>query len=97
MAEALLFSVAPAPWTCKCTAYVLIFFVTSSQGLPQDIAYDPVEGSVESFTAADQAGSFRGGTGMIQIVRYTETPAGPTMRLSLSQENLTRLGEKSGA
>ena len=77
MAEAVPFIVAPAPWTCKCTAYVLVFFASSSQGLPQDIAYDPIEAGVESFSGADQAGAFKGGTGMIQIVRYTETPAGP--------------------
>ena len=77
MAAAAPIEIAPAPWTCKCTSYVLIFFAAKSQGVPHDIAYDAVEGNAESFANASQAGAFRGGTGMIQIVRYTESPVGP--------------------
>ena len=63
----------PAPWTCKCTAYWLLS--TSSSQLPAD-AYAPLEASSTSLSAPSQAGAFKGGLAMVQIVRYSDTPVG---------------------
>lgn len=72
------FKVVPPPWTCKCTAYVLPFFYSASSGLPTDLAYAPLEAATSSFFSSQaEAGSYKGGLCLIQIIRYTETPVGP--------------------
>ncbi|KAI9854001.1 MAG: hypothetical protein M1813_001592 [Trichoglossum hirsutum] len=66
-------TVAPAPWTCKCETYWLLFY--ASCPLPENV-YDPLEAASVEFSDPAVAGEFRGGLGMIQIVRYSETPVG---------------------
>lgn len=66
--------IAPPPWTCHYTAYVGSFYVSASSGLPRDLAYDPVEASSATFA---EAGVWKGGLAMIQLLRYTSTPVGP--------------------
>lgn len=44
--------------------------------LPESI-YDPLEASAPGFADAKLAGEFRGGLGMIMVVRYLDTPTGP--------------------
>ena len=94
MAEEETFITAPAPWTCKCTAYALVFFNSSSRPLPHDIVYDPLEGRSEEFSDARSAGAFRGGMGMVQIVRYTETPVGPYDEIVFSPGEFETPGRK---
>lgn len=60
----------PAPWTTKCETYWLLLWLKNP--LPPGI-YDPVD-APSSEQSADE---FAGGPGMIQIVRYLETPVGP--------------------
>ncbi|KAI9677714.1 MAG: hypothetical protein M1829_002486 [Trizodia sp. TS-e1964] len=74
------FTLAPAPWTCKCETYWLPFW--SSSTLPAD-AYAPLEASSAAFSSPALAGSFHGGLGMMQIVRYSDTPVGPYDELLL--------------
>ncbi|KAK1982020.1 hypothetical protein LZ30DRAFT_591432 [Colletotrichum cereale] len=62
---------APAPWTLKGTVYA-ITFVPPSTDLPTK-AFAPLE---RQFASATE-GEFIGGLGMIQIIRYTESPVGP--------------------
>ena len=64
---------APAPWTCKCTAYWLLS--TSPSILPAD-AYAPLEASSAALSDPIQAGAFKGGLAMVQVVRYSDTPVG---------------------
>ncbi|KAL8947605.1 MAG: hypothetical protein Q9222_006131 [Ikaeria aurantiellina] len=66
--------IAPPPWTCHYTAYVGAFYVSASTGLPRDVAYDPLEAASATFT---EAGVWKGGMVMIQLLRYTSTPVGP--------------------
>jgi hypothetical protein len=68
------FLVAPAPWKCKCDAYWLPFYLRGP--LPKH-SYAPLEASFPSFSDPSKAGQFRGGSAMIQIIRYHETPVGP--------------------
>ncbi|KAL8868886.1 MAG: hypothetical protein Q9174_004686, partial [Haloplaca sp. 1 TL-2023] len=66
--------IAPPPWKCHYSGYVGSFYVSPKSGLPQDLAYDPVEASSDRFT---EAGVWKGGMAMIQLLRYTSTPVGP--------------------
>ncbi len=68
--------IAPPPWSCKCTAYAFAFFQPASSGLPRDVAYGPLEASSAAFSAESEAGTYRGGLCMAQIIRYSETPVG---------------------
>lgn len=67
---------APPPWTCKVTVYVLSFYHSASSTLPLDIVYDPLELHTESFSSEKETGKFVGGLGFAQIVRYSESPVG---------------------
>ncbi|KAI9704647.1 MAG: hypothetical protein M1820_005395 [Bogoriella megaspora] len=68
------FSSHPAPWQCKCETYWFILWLPKQ--LPRGI-YDPLEASSPDFASPQSAGDFKSGIGMIQIVRYSETPVGP--------------------
>ncbi|KAK3329905.1 hypothetical protein B0H66DRAFT_40957 [Apodospora peruviana] len=66
---------APAPWKAKCTAYIIMIWTSGGKtGLPPK-AYSPLEAA--SPFASDTFGPSVGGLGMVQLVRYSETPAGP--------------------
>ncbi|KAL8767651.1 MAG: hypothetical protein Q9209_005910 [Squamulea sp. 1 TL-2023] len=65
--------VAP-PWTCHYEAYVGAFYVSAKTGLPRELAYEPLEASSAKFT---EAGVWKGGMVMIQLLRYSSTPVGP--------------------
>ena len=67
---------APPPWTCRATVYVLPFYHSASSTLPLDIVYDPLELHTSSFSSDKETGRYVGGLGFAQIVRYSETPAG---------------------
>ncbi|GKT65215.1 LOW QUALITY PROTEIN: hypothetical protein ColTof4_07600 [Colletotrichum tofieldiae] len=62
---------APAPWTLKGTVYS-VTFVPPSADLPTK-AFPPLE---RQFASAIE-GEYLGLLGMIQIIRYTESPVGP--------------------
>jgi hypothetical protein len=67
---------APAPWRLKGTIYSFVTY-TSSKGAA-DLAsatsfmYSPLEAR-SSFAS----GRFLGGIGMVQVIRYTDSPVGP--------------------
>ncbi|KAI9815809.1 MAG: hypothetical protein M1832_005223 [Thelocarpon impressellum] len=82
---------APAPWTCKCEAYWLLFYATGP--LP-DHAYAPLEQAAATFSDPASAGSFKGGLGTIQIVRYSDTPAGSYDELLLIPGFFERPGKR---
>ncbi|KAF2139914.1 uncharacterized protein K452DRAFT_58059 [Aplosporella prunicola CBS 121167] len=63
-----------APWSTKCEAYWLVTWLPT-EALPEGL-YDPLEASDPAFTSPERAGKFKGGLGMIQVVRYSETPVG---------------------
>jgi len=75
--------IAPPPWTCKATAYILTFYNSASSGLPRDIVYDTLEAEASSFSSEQDAGTYRGGLCMAQIIRYSETPIGPYDELAI--------------
>ncbi|KAL8727626.1 MAG: hypothetical protein Q9166_005934 [cf. Caloplaca sp. 2 TL-2023] len=64
----------PPPWTCHYEAYVGAFYVSTKSGLPRDLAYEDLEASSAEFT---EAGVWKGGMVMIQLLRYNSTPVGP--------------------
>lgn len=72
---------APGGW--RNTGEVYFFFLSTPQ-LPPDGAYDPLEAN--SFYGSPEAGSFRGGSASVQVVRYTESPAGISMHASKTQK-----------
>ena len=74
---------APPPWTCKCTAYVLAFYNSASSGLTPSIAYAPLEANTPSFSSTKEAGTYKGGLCFAQIIRYHETPVGAYDELAL--------------
>ncbi|KAK4541140.1 hypothetical protein LTR36_008214 [Oleoguttula mirabilis] len=59
----------PPPWSTRNEAYWLL--LTLRNPLPAGI-YDPLEASHPACTTS----GFKGGLGMVQIVRYTDTPCG---------------------
>ncbi|KAL8696756.1 MAG: hypothetical protein Q9201_007490 [Fulgogasparrea decipioides] len=71
----------PPPWTCHYSAYIGTFYLSPSSGLPRDLAYDPVEDSSARFT---EAGVWKGGLVIIQLLRYTSTPVGAYDEMILS-------------
>lgn len=68
--------IAPPPWTCKAAAWVLPFYNPASSGLPRDVAYDSLEACAPSFSSQKDAGSYKGGLCIAQIIRYSDTPVG---------------------
>lgn len=69
-------AVAPAPWKTKCTAYIIPIWTSAStaKNLPSK-AYSPLE--AQSPFASEASGKPQRSMGMIQLVRYTDTPVGP--------------------
>jgi hypothetical protein len=63
--------IVPPPWTLKGTIYSATFIPLSTD-LPNK-AFSPLERQ----SAVATEGKFIGGIGMIQIIRYTESPVGP--------------------
>ncbi|KAL8889663.1 MAG: hypothetical protein Q9215_003073 [Flavoplaca cf. flavocitrina] len=76
--------VVPPPWTVHYEAYVGAFYVSAKSGLPRDIAYEPLEASSAKTT---EAGVWKGGMVMIQLLRYTSTPVGPYDEMTLLPGN----------
>lgn len=68
--------VAPGAWKTKCTAYIIPIWTSASTAktLPAK-AYSPLE--AQSSFASEASGKAQRSMGMIQLVRYTDTPAGP--------------------
>ncbi|KAI0391593.1 hypothetical protein F5Y17DRAFT_440000 [Xylariaceae sp. FL0594] len=62
---------APAPWTLRGTVYSITLLPASAE-LPAK-AYPPLERKSATFTQGEYVGIL----GMIQIIRYTESPVGP--------------------
>ncbi|KAF8512825.1 hypothetical protein JB92DRAFT_3143667 [Gautieria morchelliformis] len=65
---------APGAWLNRGEVY--IFFLSTPGEIPEG-AYAPLE--ARSYFASPEAGTFRGGLGAatVQVVRYTDSPAGP--------------------
>jgi hypothetical protein len=66
------FPVAPPPWHCKCDAYWLLCYLKAP--LPEH-AYDPLE-AASSLSDQSKTGQFKGGSAIVQILRYHESPVG---------------------
>ncbi|KAH7138483.1 hypothetical protein B0J11DRAFT_421942 [Dendryphion nanum] len=80
---------APAPWTAKAESYWL--FLTLGGKLPEGV-YDRVDvrGGVEEVGyEGKERGEFKGGLGVVMIVRYTDTPVGPYDELLLIPGNFS--------
>lgn len=89
------FPIAPPPWKTKCTAYLLAFNASSTTPLPRNRAYTPLNASHAPFSSPAECGEFRGGLGMLQVLRYTETPVGPYDELAVMPGLFdTPVGEK---
>lgn len=73
---------APPPWTTKSTAFLLPFYHSPSQPLPSK-AYTPLSASHAPFSEEPKCGVFKGGLGMLYLLRYTETPVGPYDELAV--------------
>jgi hypothetical protein len=67
---------APPPWELKGTIYSFLTYATSKDALQlasdKSFLYAPLE---EHSSFAD--GKFLGGLGMVQVIRYTDSPVGP--------------------
>jgi hypothetical protein len=67
------FALAPPPWETKCDIYWLLSY--NRGPLPAN-AYSPLEASSPTFADATKAGAFKGGLGLVMIIRYSDTPVG---------------------
>ncbi|KAF2177720.1 hypothetical protein K469DRAFT_719651 [Zopfia rhizophila CBS 207.26] len=77
---------APAPWNTKSECYWLFLALSK---LPEGL-YDPLEASSEELVDTGNGGAggeFRGGLGVVMIVRYRDTPVGPYDELILIPGN----------
>jgi hypothetical protein len=87
----------PAPWRLKGTVYTFLTY-TSSKGAAElgsmkAFIYSPLEAQ-SSFAS----GKFAGGIGMVQIIRYTDTPVGPYDEMLLAPGSFRyRTGGSSGS
>ncbi|KAI9714577.1 MAG: hypothetical protein M1812_006382 [Candelaria pacifica] len=86
-----LVALKPPPWTCKCEAYWLTFY---ARGPLPEHQYAPLEASSSSWIDPQKCGQFKGGLGMIQIVRYSETPVGSYDELLIIPGNFDVPGTK---
>jgi len=68
--------VKPPPWDMKCTTYMIPYWTSRqmAKNFPSK-AYSPLEAA--SPFASKEYGTPVGGFSMIQLLRYSETPAGP--------------------
>ncbi|KAK7229558.1 hypothetical protein V2G26_001728 [Clonostachys chloroleuca] len=83
MAEENAIPLVASPWKLKGSVYAFACWtkVDAAGNLP-DVAYSPLE-HASSF-ASPEGGRPIGGLSMIQIIRYTESPAGPYDELLIS-------------
>lgn len=67
---------APPPWRLKGTIYSFLMYTSSVNqkhlASSKSFMYSPLEAS-----SGFANGKFLGGLGMVQVIRYTETPVGP--------------------
>jgi hypothetical protein len=75
-AETPTIGVAPAPWTLKGTIYSFFLYSTSKNAKlvssKKEFLFSPLEAAS---TFSD--GEFVGGLGIVQVIRYSESPVGP--------------------
>lgn len=67
--------IAPPPWTLKGTIYTFTTYTSSSSASVLSASphlYSPLEASSDF-----SSGKFIGGLGVVQLIRYTESPVGP--------------------
>lgn len=89
-AEDSLPALCPPPWSTRNEAYWML--LTLRNPLPAGI-YDPLEASHPVCTSSE----FKGGLGMIQIVRYADTPCGAYDELLIIPGNFeVRGGSQKG-
>jgi len=68
----------PAPWKLKGTVYLFPFWTNKADfatAKSAGLAFSPLEGN--SDYALPEGNEYLGGLGMVQIIRYTESPVGP--------------------
>lgn len=66
----------PAPWTMKAKIWSIPIYVTSKMAATLSSDKDFVYSELEA-ESSSSSGKLVGGLSMVQIVRYTESPAGP--------------------
>jgi hypothetical protein len=68
--------VAPAPWTLKGTIYSFFLYSTSKDAKllssKKEFLFSPLEAA-----SPFSDGEFVGGLGIVQLIRYSESPVGP--------------------
>lgn len=67
----------PPPWTCRATVYTIGYWTSAAAASDpafSSMAYAPLER--EAPYGSKEWGTPRGGISMIQLIRYSETPAG---------------------
>lgn len=78
---------APAPWTLKGTIYAFMIYVSTSHAKnlanEKDFLYSPLEASSDF-----AKGKLVGGLGMVQVIRYSESPVGPYDELVMCAGNI---------
>jgi hypothetical protein len=66
----------PGPWTLRGTVYTIGTYISSKNAAllseNKSFLYDPLE-----LSSSFAAGKAVGGVGMVQVIRYTESPVGP--------------------
>jgi hypothetical protein len=68
------------PWTLKATIYIFVFYISPSSALSlPSFTFSPLEA-----TSPFAAGKAKGGMGMVQVIRYSESPVGPYDELLLA-------------
>jgi hypothetical protein len=76
MASIAKLTVAPPPWKLKATIYTFMLYTSSKMAkqiaLDKSLLYSPLEASSEF-----SKNKFVGGLGMVQVIRYAESPVGP--------------------
>ena len=75
----------PPPWKLRGTIYTFPFWTNKSEIAAANdagLTYSPLEAN--SAFASAEAGKHLGGMSLIQIIRYSESPAGPYDELILS-------------
>jgi hypothetical protein len=69
----------PPPWTLRATIYLFVFYISPSSALSlPSFTFSQLEA-----TSPFAAYKAKGGIGMVQVIRYSESPVGPYDELLL--------------
>ncbi|KAF4979879.1 hypothetical protein FZEAL_3990, partial [Fusarium zealandicum] len=83
----------PPPWTLKGDVYTFAFWTQVRDGVLPAVAYSPLEAQSDYASS----GTPLGGLGMLQVIRYRDSPVGPYDEMLVAPGSFGYEREDAGA